>query len=175
MRVTVASITLAAALAVAALATAAAVTAGDRESDGQPRGVVRRLTVPCDSAVEMLAEPPAGRVLFDRVVVPSDDHVLQTVRMRWSRPFRYVAKYGFGIKAGREPVDVRVSPSWHSRLAISGASAVRFKGCDAPQTETPWLGHANIYTVERPACGSILVTVRTVSERVRLPLGRPCP
>lgn len=142
----------------------------------QPRGVARQITTSCDDAIEMRAAPYSGaRILFDRISVPPADHVLQSVYQRWSRPFRYVTKWGFEVRAGSGPVDVRVSPTWHSRLAISGASAVRFHGCPAPDPAAPWLGYANIYAVKEPACVSIIVTVAGSSERVRVPLGRPCP
>ena len=140
----------------------------------QPRGVPRRVTAICDSAIDYRAEPYAeGKVLFGRLGVPSDDHVLQSVRQGWARPFHYVTKFGFEIKAGTA-VDIRVSPTWHSRMTVGGASSIRFLRCTSP-AETPWIAYANLFTVKNPACVSLIATVGGQSTRFRVPLGRPCP
>jgi hypothetical protein len=141
----------------------------------QPKGVARHITRTCDDAIDMSASPNAGTLLFDRVVVPGSAHVLQSTYQRRARPFHYVSKYGFQIKAGRGPVDVRVSSTWHSRLAMSGASSITFRGCPDAPSATPWLGYANVFTVKYKACVSIIVTVGGQSVRTRIPLGVPCP
>jgi hypothetical protein len=141
----------------------------------QPKGVPRRVTATCHSVIEYSAEPDAGgKVLFDRLSVPSDDRVLASTRNPWTRPFHYVTKYGFQIKAGRGPVEIRVSPTWHSRMTVGGASSIRFLGCAVP-ARRPWLRYASLYTVKKPACVSLIATVGGQSTRFRVPLGRPCP
>jgi hypothetical protein len=156
----------------------AATVLGVSAALAQPSAVPPKLTLACDSAVEVDPEPapgPAQQVVLDRIALPSSSRVLKVRRASGRLP--YSTKSGLLVRHGTTPVDLVVPTAWRKRFAIgrgfSVVYSVRILGCAT--TPPDWWSYAGGYSVRRPACVPLIVRVGGMTTTVRLALGRPCP
>lgn len=119
------------------------------------------------------------RVLLGRVALPPERFPGRpNYAPEYFQPLPYFAKYGLGVRAGREPVDLVIPVPWRNRFAIAWgnlrvqqAAAVRIFACEWAE----WLRYPGGYYLREPACVPLIVRVGGRSARIRLGIGRACP
>lgn len=169
--------------AIAALAATVALGGSFGAQDSRRGAAVARAAapyptpvVPCDSVVlRPRSVSPRDPVALGRVAFVGA-RVYQVADVGGEGPWRFWAKVGLYVRAGRRTVTLAVPEAWRRRAGISWGTGVvpelRVAGCPSPPRV--WNGYAGGFFVRAPACVPLRVRISERTTILRFGIGQPC-